>query len=238
MQLFYTSKDREDIIDNNKFIQNIIRVVKRVVDTCVITYVLGCLWYWMVTRIDLGDDVETFVDRFNLGDLEVNQKFVSCIYYILTTLSTVGYGDLYPVSILEKIIGSLIMFCGVTFFSLLMEEFKGIILGWKGDYISDNERNLNKWMLLLRRFNHKGKPLAKPLREDLEKHFNYFWANNRTSTLLEKKDYFDALPRDIKRRLMTEYLYEDIFKEKHFQNFFDNGEAMDPDFLYDISFGF
>lgn len=93
-------------------------------------------------------------------------------------------------------------------------------------------------MLLLRRFNNKGKPLAKPLREDLEKHFKYFWLNNRTSTLLEKKDYFDALPRDIKRRLMTEYLYEDIFKEKYFQNLFDNGEAMDPDFLYDISFGF
>jgi voltage-gated potassium channel len=71
-------------------------------------------------------------------------------------LSTVGYGDYYPVSILEKIVGSLIMFCGVTFFSLLMEEFKGIILSWKGDYIDDNERNLNKWMLLLRRFNNKG----------------------------------------------------------------------------------
>lgn len=93
-------------------------------------------------------------------------------------------------------------------------------------------------MLLLRRFNYKGTPLKKDIREDLESHFDYFWKNNRTSTLLEKKDYFDALPRDIKRRLMTEYLYEDIFKEKYFINFFDNGEAMDPDFLYDISFGF
>lgn len=238
MQFFYQSKDREDIIDNNKFISNIFRINKRIIDTCVITYVLGCLWFWMVTRINLGDGVVTFVDKFTLREAEQSDKFVACIYFILTTLSTVGYGDYYPVSILEKIIGSLIMFCGVTFFSLLMEEFKGIILDWKGDYISDNERNLNKWMLLLRRFNYKGKPLKKDLREDLEKHFKYFWDNNRTSTLLEKKDYFDALPRDIKRRLMTEYLYEDIFKEKYFTNYFDNGEAMDPDFLYDISFGF
>ena len=166
-QFFYSSKDREDIIDNNKFIQNIIRVIKRVVDTCVITYVLGCLWFWMVTRINLGEGVETFIMRFQLVDSDISTQFVACIYYILTTLSTVGYGDYYPVSILEKIVGSLIMFCGVTFFSLLMEEFKGIILDWKGDYVSDNERNLNKWMLLLRRFNFKGKQLRKDLREDL-----------------------------------------------------------------------
>jgi hypothetical protein len=38
---------------------------------------------------------------------------------------------------------------------------------------------------------------------------------------------------------MTEYLYHDIFEEGNkFKDFFDNGEAMDPDFRYDISFGF
>lgn len=93
-------------------------------------------------------------------------------------------------------------------------------------------------MLLLRRFNHGGKALDKSVREDITKHFAYFWANNRTSTLLEKKDYFDALPRDIKRQLMKDYLYEDVFTQHRFKDFFDNGELMDPDFLYDISFGF
>lgn len=192
----------------------------------------------MVTRIDLGDDTETFVQRFIPDDMPLNERFVACIYFILTTLSTVGYGDFYPVSILEKIIGSLIMFCGVTFFTLLMDEFKGIILEWNGDYISDNERNLNKWMLLLRRFNNRGKPLPIKIREDVERHFNYYWSNNRTQALLEKKEYFDALPRNIKRDLMQKYTYQDILTEKYFQGFFDNGEAMDPDFLYDISFGF
>lgn len=70
------------------------------------------------------------------------------------------------------------------------------------------------------------------------KHFKYFWENNRTATLLEKKDYFDSLPRDIKRKLMKDYLYEDIFRHRGpYSDFFDNGEAMDPDFLYDVSFG-
>jgi len=159
------------------------------------------------------------------------------LYYILTTLSTVGYGDFFPVSILEKIVGSFVMFCGVTFFSVLMNEFRDIILQLKGDNQTEDEKQLNKWLLLLRRFNNGGKALNKSLREDLIKHFKYFWANNRTATLMEKKEYFDALPRDIKRKIMTEYLFKDLFSEKRFKDFLDNGESMDPDFLYDLSFG-
>ena len=30
------------------------------------------------------------------------------MYYALTTLSTVGYGDFYPMSIAEKIVGSIL----------------------------------------------------------------------------------------------------------------------------------
>lgn len=63
-----------------------------------------------------------------------------CVYFILTTLSTVGYGDYYPVAIVEKIIGSLIMFCGVTFFSMLMGKFIAIVLTFKDTSLSENEK--------------------------------------------------------------------------------------------------
>jgi len=100
----------------------------------------------MVDHINLGDDVPTFISvhfnprRYNTNveeekpeDLGDGVRLVYSVYFILTTLSTVGYGDFYPVSILEKIVGSLIMFCGVTFFSIIMNEFIGIILELKGD---------------------------------------------------------------------------------------------------------
>eukprot|EP00347_Sterkiella_histriomuscorum_P001570 403371524 len=243
MRFFYQNKDREDIIQYDNLLKQIIKVFGLIINTCVITYVLGCFWYRMVDRIDLGDDMPTFITQFFKSKVEGEElsdgiKLVYSVYFILTTLSTVGYGDFYPISILEKIVGSLIMFCGVTFFSIIMNEFIGIILELKGDNQTDDEKDLNKWMTLLRRFNHGGKALDFQIREDISKHFNYYWANNRTATLLEKKDYFDALPRDIKRQLMKEYLYEDVFTQYRFKDFFDNGEQMDPDFLYDISFGF
>lgn len=133
MRFFYQNKDREDIIQYDNLFRQILRIVGLIVNTCVITYVLGCFWYRMIDRIHLGEGVETFITKFNIKDHDVGERLVFSVYFILTTLSTVGYGDFYPVSILEKIVGSLIMFCGVTFFSIIMNEFIGIILELKGD---------------------------------------------------------------------------------------------------------
>ena len=61
------------------------------------------------------------------------------MYYALTTLSTVGYGDYYPVSVAEKIFGSIIQIFGVTFFSILMNGFIEVVQSIKGNNFSNNE---------------------------------------------------------------------------------------------------
>lgn len=105
------------------------------------------------------------------------------------------------------------MFCGVTFFSIMMNGFIEIVMSIKGESGDKNERALDKWFLLIRRFKIKffSKDLSKELRDDIEEHFKYFWVNNRSATLVEQKEYFDSLPRDIRTTLMTDYLYNDIF---------------------------
>jgi hypothetical protein len=50
---------------------------------------------------DINEENEgTYVSTFD--------RIIITCYFTLTTLSTVGYGDFYPVSIGEKIVGSII----------------------------------------------------------------------------------------------------------------------------------
>lgn len=50
----------------------------------------------------------------------MSKNIVTLMYFMLTTLSTVGYGDFFPSSIMEKLVGIFIEIVGVTIFSILM----------------------------------------------------------------------------------------------------------------------
>ena len=51
---------------------------------------------------------------------------ISC-YFIMTTLATVGYGDLVPQTKIEKIISIIIMIVGIGFFSYIMGNFTDVL---------------------------------------------------------------------------------------------------------------
>ena len=189
-------------------VKNILKLVLQIINTLVITYFFGCLWYRVAERLHTSDQ-KTFITNYGLSKKPIDFRLTTSMYFALTTLSTVGYGDYFPVSNLEKVLGSIIMFIGVTFFSMLMSQFLDIINDLSED-VNPNDDNLDKWMLLLRRFND-GSPLDPNLTGLIKRHFEHFWGNNRVASLMENKDYFDSLPKTIRIYLMTKYLYYDIF---------------------------
>jgi voltage-gated potassium channel Kch len=64
------------------------------------------------------------------------------MYWALTTLSTVGYGEYYPCSTVEMILGSAIMMLGSILFSILMNNFIDVVLSIRGTSYNDNDDRL------------------------------------------------------------------------------------------------
>jgi len=148
----------------------------------------------------------------HLGDLlPVEHRLITCMYYALTTLSTVGYGDYHPFSIAEKIVGSIIQIFGVTFFSILMNGFIDVVLSIKGSNFSNNEDTLQRWFVLIKKIRNQpyggGTDIQSALKVQIEDHFRYFWDNDRTAVLLEKKEYFDSIPFKIQEHIMCKFLF-------------------------------
>jgi len=86
-------------------------------------------------------------------DMDAAHKLIISCYFALTTLSTVGYGDYYPVSNIERIIAVLIMLGGVAFFSYIMGNFIEIISNYEKKMgVVDKSGDLHNWLLLLTRF--------------------------------------------------------------------------------------
>lgn len=50
----------------------------------------------------------------------VFQNYYSCLYYFIISQSTVGYGDMYPVTILGRVVSMLMIIAGLFFTSLIL----------------------------------------------------------------------------------------------------------------------
>ena len=93
--------------------------------------------------------------------------------------------------------------------------------------------DLNNWMMLLTRFTNK--PLPKSLINQIDKHFSYYWSNDRLNQITRDDEYLNQCPRQVKKHIMLHYLFDDIIY-KH-RDFFINSEHSDSKFLYDVCFG-
>jgi len=76
----------------------------------------------------------------------------------------------------------------------------------------------------------------KSLNQQIERNFNYYWANDRIQYAINDKEYLESLPRKLRSKIMTQYLFTDLFKL--FKKFFIVSSDSDERFLYDIAFGF
>lgn len=101
-------------------------------------------------------------------------RLVIVWYFAITTLSTVGFGDFYPISTKEKIVSSFIMLVGVTVFSFMVGNLIEIFHQHKNMHKESEGSDLTRWLALLAHFNGR-KPLKKELIREIEDFFEYYW---------------------------------------------------------------
>ena len=155
--------------DNNKIMNQILfmyifRVVRLIIFILILSYFLGTIWFILTKFTSRGDpDSFTFYNQNSLGDNTDSQNLIIVVYFIFTTLSTVGFGDYSPKSEIERIFTTIILLVGVACFSYIMGQFIEILMNLQ-TVTADNEdsENLSKWLGLLAHFNNN-KPLPKKM---------------------------------------------------------------------------
>lgn len=81
---------------------------------------------------------------------------MTSLYFALTILSTVGYGDYYPVSNIEMLTALVVMLGGVAFFSYIMGNLLEIFDSYESKMgIVDRKGDLDYWIISLQRFTNR-----------------------------------------------------------------------------------
>lgn len=108
------------------------KIIRLVIIIFTSSYFLGILWHIFVVDIQgtewidendhsLGPVVINFdTEKMNVESDTGIDKLVKVWYFAITTLSTIGYGDFHPVSIMERVVALAILLFGVSVFSFIM----------------------------------------------------------------------------------------------------------------------
>lgn len=198
-----------------------------------LTYFCACAWY-MLARLNWGNYNITFLDHPNVAPKKGVSRLIVCCYFALTTLATVGYGDIVPQNNGEKIMGVILMIVGIAFFSYIMSNFNDVLINYdKKMGIVDQGSDLQVWLTSLSKFTSQ-KPLPRDLVKKIDQHFRFYWKNDRLSGITKEDDFLKLLPKDIRHDLIM-YLFDEVFQM--FRGFFLKKEfESNKEFFYDIAF--
>jgi hypothetical protein len=103
---------------------NIERVIMFICGFLLINHISACLWYFVAKLQDL--DPDSWVTRLGYNDAPDFELYIASLYWTLTTVTTVGYGDISAGTLIEKLFGLFIMTCGVFMYSYAISALSSI----------------------------------------------------------------------------------------------------------------
>ena len=100
-----------------------------------VTHILGCLWIFTGNISDFEEFTDNQGNQYNVNWITKNgfdeirnfQLYTISFYYTVTTIATVGYGDISGTNSTEKYVSNVLMVLGVIMFSLISTAITTII---------------------------------------------------------------------------------------------------------------
>jgi len=113
---------------------------------------------------------------------------IAMTYFAFTSLSTVGLGDIYPRSNIERLAGATFLLVGVMITSFIIESLNQMLS--KVQRINESFEETDKLSLFfgtLKKFNFE-KPFPKEFVENIESYFEHRWEGNRSNAISNDED--------------------------------------------------
>ncbi|KAM3135294.1 hypothetical protein pb186bvf_012592 [Paramecium bursaria] len=114
----------EDYLSLDSFITSCLSFIKLCVIIMCFAHWIACIWNLIITN-DLPSDIDWFSNYcqlYSLNDFSWTTKYLVGLYFSVTTMVTIGYGDVYPYTTNERVFGTFVMIFSSGLFGYIMNS--------------------------------------------------------------------------------------------------------------------
>jgi len=104
----------------------LLKFLKFLITVSVSVHVMGCFWFFSARITDFPP--ESWVIRHDLQSKPPLEQYLTSVYWAIATATTVGYGDIVPITPLEVVLCVGWMVAGVGFYSYTIGTLSSVLL--------------------------------------------------------------------------------------------------------------
>ncbi|OMJ65278.1 hypothetical protein SteCoe_38634 [Stentor coeruleus] len=164
----------------------VMKVAKSYLTVLIIIHVVSCIWYLTAKLDDFSPD--TWVVRLGYQDSDIGSLYLTSMYWAFTTLITVGYGDIYAYTPMEKSLCFFWMCFGLYFSSFNISSLTSMLSS-----LDLKENAVENKLIIIDELCHDIN-LDKTLRSKLRTSIKYA-ADKSGFSWKEKMSILDELPK-------------------------------------------
>jgi len=204
----------EIFLNTSTVVNGILSLVKLSIFIFFLAHWCACIWYLIGTSNPQG---YSWLEMTDLEGATFKDRYVASLYFAITTMLTVGYGDIIPVNANERVISIFMMILGGGVFGYLMNSIAMIAKSIEGE-----RGKAKKAIYKISRFMQR-KGLTRDIQVRAKKYLE-FTLDNDDGIKLEESAVLDELSNNLKQEVYKQingkFLNETPIFNRHFSRKF------------------
>jgi hypothetical protein len=168
-----------------------LRVFKFLVSILLLMHWLACIWFF--SALASGFPADSWAARANIVNSGPIAQYIRSLYWTITTMTTVGYGDITPARSIEYVLSAIIMLMGASLYAFIIGSIASLLSSIQAAKNSHWERIDSVTEFLRQR------QVPAEIDAKVRNYYEYVWERYRG---LDKNEMLNDLPGPLRLEIL------------------------------------